>query len=433
VSRAEHVPPHDDEAEQAVLGSIMLRAETVGDVGEVVQGRDFYRRAHGLIFDALVWLYGRGEPCDLIATKNELQRRGALAEAGGPLALQGLVEQVPSPASAGHYAQIVAETATRRRLISAAADVMDLAYGAGETEDVVEKAEGLIYGAARVRVERTTRAVEDLVFDVLAEIQEPTKPGLPTGFGDLDEKLRGGLKPGAMVIVAARPGVGKSTLVANIARNAALDHNASVLVFSLEMGTFEIIARLLFAEARIPTARRLDEATVARLAEAADRFVGSHFWIDDSGAVTLVDIRAVARRYAAAQGLDLIVVDYLQLMSGTGRAESRQQEIAEISRGLKLLAKELGIPVIAVSQMNRQVEQRGQKARRPQLSDLRESGSLEQDSDVVIFLDRDDEDEGTVKLFVAKHRNGPTGDVTLTFLAGQTRFAGYSPGQGRFA
>jgi replicative DNA helicase len=361
-----------------------------------------------------------------------------LEEVGGHLYIHELVEQVPTPAAAGNYARIVAQAALLRRLISAAADIMEMGYSAPEEpERVADEAEQRIYEVARRDEKDQIASLNDLVDQAILDLEhiqnrESAFAGLPTGFRDLD-LLLSGLQPGNLVVVAARPGVGKSSFVTNLARNVAVDSHTPAAMFSLEMSRWEIGMRLLCAEARVPwdaiRNKRVGAEHWASIAQAAESLHDAPLTIIDSGNVTIVDIRAKARRLAARPGLGLIIVDYLQLMSHHRRVDNRQQEIAEISRSLKLLAKELKIPVIAVSQLNRDPERRQDK--RPQLSDLRESGAIEQDADVVMFIHRDDLDpnkKGLAEVIVAKHRNGPTGSETLTFLPHLTQFKDYHPG-----
>jgi replicative DNA helicase len=435
--RPDRVPPHNLEAEESVLGAMMLSAEAIADVVEQIQPQDFYRSANGKVFDTLRSVYARGDPVDAITAVEELRRRGLLEEVGGHLYIHQLVEQVPTPAAAGNYARIVAQHALLRRLISAAADIMELGYSAPEDpERVADEAEQRIYDVARRDDKDQIASLHDLVDQAILDLEhiqnrESAFAGLPTGFRDVDTLLSG-LQPGNLIVVAARPGVGKSSFVTNLARNIAVDYQTPVAMFSLEMSRWEIGMRLLCAEARVPwdaiRNKRVGAEHWASIAQAAESLHDAPLTIVDSGNVTIVDIRAKARRLATRKGgLGLIIVDYLQLMSHHRRVDNRQQEIAEISRSLKLLAKELAIPVISVSQLNRDPERRQDK--RPQLSDLRESGAIEQDADVVMFIHRDDsvpEKKGLAELIVAKHRNGPTDTVPLTFLPNLTQFRNYT-------
>jgi replicative DNA helicase len=435
--RPERVPPHNLEAEQSVLGSMMLSAEAIASVVEVVKAEDFYRPAHERIYQAILSVYGRGEPVDAITVVEELKRHRGLDEIGGPLYVQDLVESVPTPASAGYYARIVADNALLRRLIDAAAQIMSRAYAVPEDpRKAADEAEALVYAVSRVDETEQVVSLRELVDESMGALEhiqqrDSAFAGVPTGFMDLDSLLSG-LQKENLIIVAARPGVGKSSFVTNVARNIAVDAGVPVAMFSLEMSRFEIGMRLLCAEARVPWEKvrsgRVATEEWTRIVEAAEVLHEAPLYIVDSGNVTIVDIRAKARRMKSKQGLGLIIVDYLQLMSSHSRTENRQQEVAEISRSLKLLAKELEIPVIAVSQLNRNPETRADK--RPQLSDLRESGSIEQDSDIVMFIHRDDSDDPTVKgkadIIVAKHRNGPTQTVPLTFLPHLTLFRNFA-------
>jgi len=435
--RTDRVPPHNLEAEESVLGSMMLSTEAIAEVVEIVRPGDFYRSANAKVFDTLREVYGRGDPVDAITAVEELKRRGLLEEIGGHLYIHELVERVPTPASAPSYARIVAEAALLRRLISAAADIMESAYSAPEEpERVADEAEQRIYEVARHDEKDQVATLHQLVDEAMTDLEkiqnrESAFAGVPTGFRDVDSLLSG-LQGGNLIIVAARPGVGKSSFVTNLARNVAVDAGLSVAMFSLEMSKWEIGMRLLCGEARVPwdsiRNKRVGAEDWSRIAQAADSLHDAPLFIVDSGNVTLVDIRAKARRLAARRpGLGLIIVDYLQLMSHTRRVDNRQQEIAEISRGLKMFAKELEIPIIAVSQLNRDPERRQDK--RPQLSDLRESGALEQDADVVMFIHRDDSDpakKGLADLIVAKHRNGPTDTIPLTFLPHLTQFRNHA-------
>jgi replicative DNA helicase len=437
--RPERVPPQNLEAEQSVLGSMMLSSEAIADVVELLQPEDFYRSAHRTLFETMRAIYARGDPVDIITTTEELKRAGVLEDIGGPLYVRDLSEQVPTPAGAGHYARIVSEAALLRRLINAAADIMQMGYSSPEDpEAAADEAEQRIYEVARREDRDQVAQVKDLIDEAMVTLEsiqnrEAQYEGLPTGFRDLDA-LMSGMQSGNLIVVAARPGVGKSSFVTNLARNVAVDAREPVGLFSLEMSRWEIGMRLLCGEARVPWDRirnkRVGAEDWSNIVQAAEKLHDAPLSIVDSGNVTIVDIRARARRLATRkQGLGVIIVDYLQLMSHHRRVDNRQQEIAEISRSLKLLAKELGIPVIAVSQLNRDPERRQDK--RPQLSDLRESGAIEQDADVVMFIHRDDTDvatKGTADLIVAKHRNGPTDTVKLAFLPSLTQFRNFAPG-----
>ena len=428
------VPPQNIEAEGSVLGAMMLSSEAIADVVEILQADDFYRSANGRIYEVLRGLYARGEPVDIVTGIEALKRAGILDDIGGPLYMRDLVDEVPTPASASHYARIVSQTALLRRLIGAAADIMDMAYAApSDPEGVADDAEQRIYDVARREDADEVAILRDLVDQAMVDLEniqnrDTAYTGLPSGFRDLDD-LTSGLQPGNLIVIAARPGVGKSSLATNIARNVAIGRHP-VALFSLEMSRYEIGMRLLCSEARVAWDRirnkRVGPDDWSRVVQAAEVLHDVPLHIVDAGNVNIVDIRAKARRMRTGrQGLELIIVDYLQLMTSplTRRPDNRQQEVAEISRSLKLLAKELHVPVIALSQLNRNPEARADK--RPQLSDLRESGAIEQDSDVVMFIHRDDADpekKRQTELIIAKHRNGPTGNIRLDFEPSLTQF-----------
>jgi replicative DNA helicase len=436
-ARTERVPPHSEEAEQAVLGAMMLSGEAIAQVADIgLKAEDFYRSGHRAVYEALNDLYARGQPVDVVTTKEELLRRGSLESVGGALYLQHLVENVATPASASHYGRIVGDHALLRRLITAAGEILNSAYEVPEDpEGFADEAEGRIYAVSR-RHERDQvvplRALVHQSMEDLERIHERTGlVGLSTGFRDLDELLQG-LQRANLIVVAARPGIGKSSLVTNIARNVAVA-GGTVALFSLEMSRVEIGMRLLCSEARVQW-HKVRAGMVAaddwgRIVEAAEILDPAPLFIVDTGNVTIVDIRAKARRMKSQHNLDLIIVDYLQLMSSHQRVDNRQQEVAEISRSLKLLAKELDVPIIAVSQLNRDPERRTDK--KPQLADLRESGAIEQDSDVVMFIHRDplseeDQARNAAGVIIAKHRNGPVGKITLTWLEHLTLFTNYA-------
>jgi replicative DNA helicase len=440
-SRAERVPPHNEEAEQAVLGAMMLSGEAIAQVADLgLKAEDFYRRAHRSVFEALTDIYARGEPVDQVTAVEELRRKDLLDAVGGALYVQHLLEMVDVPASAPHHGRIVGEHALLRRLIDAAGEILRGAYDVPEDPEVfADQAEGRMYAVSRRHERDRMVPLRELVHDSLESLERAHErtglAGLPTGFKDLDELLQG-LQKGNLIMVAARPAVGKSSFVTNIARNVAVEAGATVAMFSLEMSQMELGMRLLCSEARVASdrvrANRIAAEDWGRIVDAAETLDQAPLFIVDSGNTTIVDIRAKARRLKSQHDLGLIIIDYLQLMSSHRRVESRQQEVSEISRSLKLLAKELDIPVIAVSQLNRDPEKRVD--RRPQLSDLRESGSLEQDSDVVMFVHREDmysEDpsvKGLADVVVAKHRNGPIDKVRLTWLPHFTQFKDHAAG-----
>lgn len=433
------MPPHNEEAEQAVLGAMMLSGEAIAQVADLgLKAEDFYRRAHRSIFESLTDLYARGEPVDQVTTVEELRRKDLLDAVGGALYVQHLIELVDVPASAPHYGRIVGDHALLRRLIDAAGEILRTAYEVPEDpEGFADESEGRIYAVSRRHERDRMVPLRELVHESLESLERLHErtglAGLPTGFKDLDELLQG-LQKQNLIIIAARPAVGKSSFVTNVARNVAVESGKTVALFSLEMSQMEIGMRLLCSEARVASdkvrANRIAAEDWGRIVDAAETLDQAPLFIVDSGNTTIVDIRAKARRLKSQHELGLIIIDYLQLMSHHQRVENRQQEVAEISRSLKLLAKELDIPVIAVSQLNRDPEKRVD--RRPQLSDLRESGALEMNADVVMFIHREDlySDDPSVKgladVIVAKHRNGPVDKVKMTFLSHFTQFKDYS-------
>ncbi|MEQ6896137.1 replicative DNA helicase [Microbacterium sp. KR10-403] len=435
----ERTPPHDLLAEQSALGGMLLSKDAVADVIESLRGTDFYVPKHELIFDAILTLYSHGEPTDVITVTDELIKTGDLQRAGGADYLHTLTSIVPTAANAGYYASIVSERALLRRLVEAGTRIVQMGYsGQGEALDLVNTAQAEIYGVTGAEASEDyvplTVAVDAAVDEIeAAKGRDGQMTGVPTGFHELDE-LTNGLHGGQMIVVAARPAMGKSTLALDFARAAAIKHNMPAIFFSLEMGRSEIAMRLLSAEGAIPLQNlrkgMLDQRDWTTVAATRGRINDAPLYIDDSPNMTLVEIRAKCRRLKQRVGLKMVVIDYLQLMSSGKRVESRQQEVSEFSRALKLLAKELQVPVIALSQLNRGSEQRQDK--KPQVSDLRESGSIEQDADMVILLHRDsvydkDTRPGEADLIVAKHRNGPTATIEIAFQGHFSRFADMAP------
>ncbi len=437
----DRTPPQDNDAEQSVLGSMLLSKDAIADVIESVRGTDFYRPAHETIYDAMVDLYGRGEPVDPVTTAAELQRRGDLVRIGGAPYLHTLSASVPIAANAAYYAEIVREKAILRRLVDAGTRIAQMGYaGEGQVDDVVDRAQAEVYGVTERRASEDYAPLSDIMESALDEIEAISNRdgefiGVPTGFADLDE-LTNGLHGGQMVIVAARPAVGKSTLGLDICRSASIHHGLTSVIFSLEMTRTEITMRMLSAEAKIPLNHmrngNMNDEDWAKLARKMGEVSSAPMFIDDSPNMTMMEIRAKARRLKQRHDLRLIVIDYLQLMSSGKKVESRQLEVSEFSRQIKLLAKELEVPIIALSQLNRGPEQRSDK--RPMMSDLRESGSIEQDADMVILLHREDVYEkestrpGEADLIVAKHRNGPTRDVVVAFQGHYSRFVDMAHG-----
>jgi len=432
----DRLPPQDLHAEQSVLGGMLLSKDAIADCVEVLRSADFYRPAHEAIFDAVLGLYGRGEPADAITVSDELSKRGDLQRVGGQAYLHQLIQSVPTAANAGYYGQIVAERAVLRRLVEAGTRIVQLGYaqGGGDVEDIVNAAQAEVYAVADKRGGEDYHVLGDILEAAVDEIEHASgssgeMTGVPTGFTDFDA-LTNGLHPGQMIVVAARPAVGKSTWALDIARSAAIKHKQATVVFSLEMSRTEITMRLLSAEAGIQL-QHMRKGTMrdedwTRLARTMGEVSDAPLFIDDSPNMSLMEIRAKCRRLKQRNNLRLVIIDYLQLMSSGKRVESRQQEVSEFSRALKLLAKELEVPVIALSQLNRGPEQRTDK--KPQMSDLRESGSIEQDADMVILLhreslyERESPREGEADLIVAKHRNGPTDTIVVAFQGHYSRF-----------
>jgi replicative DNA helicase len=434
----ERTPPQDLIAEQGVLGGMLLSKDAIADVVEIIRDRDFYRPAHELIYDAIVDLYGRGEPVDPVTVSAELTKRGDIARAGGAPYLHTLISSVPTAANAGYYAKIVRERAILRRLVEAGTKIVQLGYASeGEVDDAVDQAQAEVYSVTERRANEDYVQLSTLLPAALDEIEKISQgvmgEGVKTGFKELDS-LTNGLHPGNMIVLAARPAVGKSTLGLDIARYASIHKGDTSVIFSLEMSRSEITMRMLSAEARVALnnirAGTLNDEEWARLARRMGEISEAPLFIDDSPNLSLMEIRAKARRLKQRHDLKLIVIDYLQLMTSGKRVENRQQEVSEFSRQLKLLAKELNVPIIAISQLNRSPEQRSDK--KPMLSDLRESGSIEQDADVVILLHRDDlydnqNRSGEADLIVAKHRNGPTRTITVSAQLHFARFVDMPP------
>jgi replicative DNA helicase len=437
------VPPHNLEAEESLLGAMLLSRDAITAAVEAgVEASDFYKPAHTHLFDAVMSLYGQGEPVDPVTVAEELRRADLLDSLGGRQTLLHLQAATPASANATHYAKIVNELALLRRLIGVAGDIAEMGYDdSQEVVETLDRAEALVFEVAERRVSESMVKVSDALQDTLDQLEalydsSGDITGVPTGYTGLDHQLLG-LQPSNLIVVAARPGAGKTSLALGAAANVAMEARKPVLFFSMEMGTLELTKRLLAGEARVD-ARRLQtgnipEADWTRLSHAVGRLAEAPLFIDDNPHCTVMEMRAKARRTKARHGdLGLVVVDYLQLMTPMAkRAENRQVEVAEISRGLKILARELDCPVMALSQLNRQLEYRADK--RPMLADLRESGSLEQDSDVVIFIYRDEiynpdsDQRGTAEIIVAKHRNGPTGTTRLAFVDRLTKFANMAP------
>jgi len=430
------VPPHNIQAEESLLGAMLLKQTAISDSVQAVNAGDFYKPAHAHIYEAISALYGAGEPVDPVTVAAELKRAGLLDAIGGPAVLLSIQSRTPAVSNAAHYAKIVEENSLLRRLVSTASEIAELGYAPmDDVSKTLDYAESMMYEVAQRRVSDTMVELRDLLDDSLDRLEKlyergDSITGTPSGYTDLDT-LTAGLQPNALIVVGARPAMGKTSFALGAAANAALRSNRPVLFFSLEMGHLELTQRLLGSEGRIDATRlrngQLNETDWSKISRAMGRLGEAPLWIDDNPNLTIMEIRAKARRLKSKVGdLGLIVIDYLQLMSGRSNAESRQVEISEISRGLKILARELECPVMALSQLSRALEQRADK--RPMLADLRESGSIEQDADIVMFVyrdeiyNRDSPDKGTAEIIVAKHRAGPVGMCRLAFLDYCTRF-----------
>jgi replicative DNA helicase len=438
--------PHNLEAEKSVLGAILIHNEAFNHAAELIDARDFFRDAHRRIFDKMVALSERNDAIDLVTLKDELQRSGELDEVGGPAYIASLADGVPRSANVEHYARIVKEKATLRNLIHSANRILAEAYQAEEDADVIlDGAEKAIFEIAEDKIREGFVPLRDLVQSSFATIEKLQQhkglvTGVPTGFVDLDE-MTSGLQPSDLVLVAARPSMGKTSLVLNIAQHIGTQTEMTVGFFSLEMSKEQLFMRMLTSEARIDAHRfrsgYLNEKDYGRLSHALGTLAEARVFIDDTASIGVLEMRAKARRLQAEHGLHLLIVDYIQLMQGRGRFENRQAELASISRSLKGLAKELRVPIVALSQLSRAPETRSDH--RPQLSDLRESGALEQDADLVMFIFREEqyrdadgqpnqEAEGTAEIIVGKQRNGPTGTVKLAFIKEHTRFENLAQG-----
>ncbi|HEY6368209.1 MAG TPA: replicative DNA helicase [Candidatus Binatia bacterium] len=435
------VPPQNLEAESSVLGGILLENDAVNIVLELLRPEDFYRESHRKVFRAMIELTDRSEPVDLITLSEYLKSRGELDTVGGSAYLASLADFVPTAANIAYYARIVREKSILRSLIRTATDIATRGYEEqGNVEEFLDTAEKVIFDISEKKIKASFVAVGDMIKDTLKTVErlyerKEMVTGVPTGYEDLD-KLTAGLQPSDLIIVAGRPSMGKTAFSLNVAANAAFA-GVGVAVFSLEMAKEQLVLRMLCSEARVNNSKvrsgYLAERDFPKLANAAGRLHEALIYIDDTPAISVLELRAKARRLVRdrTKKVGLIVIDYLQLMRGMGGASNREQEISEISRSLKALAKELVVPVIAISQLNRRVEDRGD--RRPMMSDLRESGAIEQDADVIMFIYRDEvynqnsEEKGKAEIIVAKQRNGPIDTVELTFLNEFMRFENYTP------
>lgn len=431
------VPPQNIEAEQSILGSILLDNQALNNVLEILSAKDFYNEAHRRIFAATIELSDRNEPCDLITLTNILKNNKQLDAVGGMAYLASLVDNVPSAANAAYYAKIVKEKAILRMLIGTATEILKNSYDtSAEIDQVLDKAEHAIFEISENKIRPAFFPIKDIIKDSFKTIERLYErktliTGVPTGFEKIDD-LTSGLQKSELIIIAGRPSMGKTAFALNIASHAAVEMGLPVAIFSLEMAKEQLAMRMLASEAKVDSQRlrqgRLGETDWPKLTIAAGRISDAPIFIDDTPAIMVLEMKAKARRLKAESGLELIVLDYLQLMRGGGYRDSREQEISEISRSLKALAKELNVPVIALSQLNRKVEDRTN--RRPQMADLRESGAIEQDADLIAFIYRDElynksednPEKGMAEIIIGKQRNGPIGTVKLAFLEKFTSF-----------
>jgi len=432
----QRVPPQNIEAEQSVLGSMLLEKEAILSASEILKGEDFYKESHKKIFEVIIDLYDKNEPVDLITVSEELRKRNALEEIGGITYITALANSVPTAANVAYHAKIVKDKSIMRKLIHVSTKLVSMGYEEGrDVEEVLDEAERMIFEIAQRRSMEGFASIRDVVIETFDMIEQLYKnkgrmTGVPTGFLDLDE-MTSGFQPSDLIIIAARPSMGKTSFALNIAQYAAIREKVPVAIFSLEMSKEQLVQRMLCAEAHIDSHKlrtgNLDEDDWPKLARAMGPLSEAPIFIDDTPGINIMEMRAKARRLKAEKGLGLILIDYLQLMQGRGNSENRQQEISEISRSLKALARELRVPVVALSQLSRAPEMR--QDHRPILSDLRESGSQEQDSDLVAFLYRDEyyhpdtDKKNIAEVIIAKQRNGPTGVIELVWLDKYTKFA----------
>jgi len=434
--RPNRIPPHNLDAEQSVLGAMLESKDAIANVIEILESEHFYKPAHVEIYESILALYARGEAVDAITCADELTRRGKLDAIGGKPYIHGLLEAYPTASSAAYYAHIVEELSLLRNLIDAGNKVQEIGFSVPEdVAEAVNEAEELVFNVGDKRLKDDYHEIRKLLMKSMTDIEArydsgANLTGISSGFPDLDDKTSG-FQPSNLIIVAARPSMGKSSLLNDFALHVASKQKLPVLIFTLEMSRDEVVKRFLSSEAKVDAQKlnkgALQEQDWTRLSAALGRLAEAPIFIDDSANINLMEIRAKCRRLKAKHGLGMVVIDYLQLMQSPRKSENRQQEVSEISRNLKILARELQVPVLCASQLNRGVEMRADK--RPLLGDLRESGSIEQDSDLVMFIYRDEvynpdtEARGEAELILAKHRNGPTGTIRLAFMNQYTKFA----------
>lgn len=437
INEAPAVPvvPHSREAEEAVIGSVLINPEAYYDVAQFLMGEDFYIHRHRWIWESFTRLHERRTPIDFLTVTEDLDQSGHLAEIGGPAYLSALISNVPTSLHAAAYGRIVEETAIRRRMLSAANDIARMAYKEDSSvESVMDEAEKAVFGVSERRMTRDLQTIQQVISEYYDRIDQIASRGedifgVPTGFIDLDRLLMG-MQPSDLIIIAGRPGMGKTAFMLSAAKNAAQIHKKHVAVFSLEMSNEQLIQRLIAQETGIDSQRlrtgKLEEGEWPKFTQAVEALSNTRIFLDDTPALTPLQLRTKCRRLHLEYQLDLILVDYLQLMSSGNRVENRVQEVSYISRNLKVMARELNVPVLAAAQLSRAVEQRADKE--PQLSDLRESGSLEQDADIVMFIHRpeiyekDTLKQNIAQIKVAKHRNGPVGTIELIFRNNLAKF-----------
>lgn len=429
------VPPNNMEAEQSVIGAMLLDKNAISEASEILRGDDFYKEAHKLIFESIMELYDKNEPVDLVTLVDNLRKKNILEAVGGITYISNLLESVPTTANIRYYAKIVEDKSTLRKLIKSSSETIDKCYtGAEDVSSILDKTEKDIFDISQKAVTHDIEPMSRILekgFDEIEKLYQNKGAitGVPSGFPELDIKTSG-FQKGDMILIAARPSMGKSAFAMNIAQYAAIRNNNSVAVFSLEMSKEQLAYRMLCSEANIDMLKlrtgNLDDDDWVRLAQCAGPLASAKIFLDDTPAISITEVRSKCRRLKIEYGLDLIIIDYLQLMQGRGKTENRQQEVSEISRSIKALAKEMDTPVIAISQLSRAPEARTDH--RPMLSDLRESGSIEQDADLVSFLYRDDyynkdtDKKNIAEVIIAKQRNGPTGTVELAFIGKYAKF-----------
>ena len=427
--------PHSTEAEQSVIGSMIMSRDAIIEASEIITGADFYQQQYGIVFEAMIELNDEGKAVDLVTLQERLKEKDLPPEISSMEFVRDLLSAVPTSANVKYYAEIVAEKSMLRKLIKTTEEISNACYlGKEKTQDILETTEKKIFDLVQNRGSQEFVPIRQVVLNAIEKIEKASRnqgsvTGIPTGFIDLDYKTSG-FQPSDLILVAARPSMGKTAFVLNIAQYMAFRNNVTAAIFSLEMSKEQLVNRLLALESKVDSQNirtgNLEDEEWAKLIEGANIIGNSHLIIDDKPGISISELRSKCRKYKMEHNLGIIFIDYLQLMTGSGRSESRQQEISEISRSLKALARELNVPVVALSQLSRAVEQRPDH--RPMLSDLRESGAIEQDADMVMFIYRDDyynkdsENKNIAEIIIAKQRNGPIGTVNLVWMPNYTKF-----------